>query len=108
MTDTALLVLTTMPNIQAAEALAEDLVRKKLAACVNILPEMTSIYSWKGKIQRGQEHQLVIKTTAMRYDALQKLIVDSHPYELPEIVAVTINHGLPEYLNWVKVCTKKL
>jgi len=107
MTDLPLLVLTTMPDHQAAEALAEKILRSNIAACVNILPEMTSIYVWKGKTQHGSENQLIIKTTAARYDALQALISDLHPYELPEIIAVPITHGLPEYLNWVKACTKK-
>jgi periplasmic divalent cation tolerance protein len=72
-----------------------------MAACINILPRMTSIYSWKGKIEEGQEHLLMIKTRAERYAAIEQAIRAQHPYELPEIIATPISHGLPEYLNWI-------
>ena len=102
----ALLVLTTMPDQQSAETLAQTLVARHLAACVNIGAPMTSIYEWDGKLQRGTEHMLTIKTTSTRYPALEQAIADQHPYELPEIIAVPITAGLPAYLAWIDKCTK--
>ena len=78
-----------------------------MAACVNISAEITSVYRWHGKIQSDTEHQLVIKTTRERYDALQAWIRDNHPYDLPEILALPVADGLPGYLDWVKECTQK-
>lgn len=97
----ALIVLTTLPSQESALELAEDLVGKRLAACVNILPPMTSVYKWKGKLEKGQEHQLLIKTSADRYPELEALIRRSHPYELPEIIALPVAAGLHAYLDWV-------
>ena len=104
---TALLVLTNLPDRQAAEKLADALVEKRLAACVNILAPCRSVYRWKGAIQRDEEHPVLIKTTAERYAALEQAIRAEHPYELPEIVAVPIERGLPDYLKWVAAETKK-
>lgn len=97
----ALLVLTNLPDRASAERLAEALVEERVAACVNILAPCRSVYRWKGAVQHDDEHPLLAKTTADRYDALEKLIRANHPYELPEIVAVPIERGLPEYLEWV-------
>lgn len=102
----ALLVLTNMPDRPAAEKLAEALVRNRLAACVNILAPCRSVYRWKGEVQHDEEHPLLIKTTQERYAALEAKIRKSHPYELPEIVAVPIERGLPAYLDWVAGETK--
>ncbi len=96
-----LLMLTTWPDEAGARAAAEDWVNKKLAACVNILPSMRSIYCWDGELQRGEEHQIVIKTDARRADALQQAIVDAHPYECPEIIRLDIAGGHEPYLNWI-------
>ena len=101
-----LLVITTLPDQDAAERLAESLVETGLAACVNIGATVTSIYRWDGRLQRGTELILTIKTTRARYPALEKAIVDGHPYELPEVIAVPITAGLPEYLAWIEACTK--
>lgn len=103
----ALVVLTTLPEYASALKLAEDLVGTGLAACVNILPPMTSVYEWKGKLERGQEHQLVIKTSAARYPELEARIRRNHPYELPEIIALPIERGLKDYLDWVATQTLK-
>ena len=102
-----LLVFTTMPDKPAAEKLAHQLLDQRLAACVNILGEMTSIYHWRGSIQKGEEYALLIKTTESSYDKLQTTICSLHPYELPEIIATPITQGLPDYLDWINVCTKK-
>jgi periplasmic divalent cation tolerance protein len=97
----ALLVLTNVPERAAAERLADLLVEKKLAACVNILTPCRSVYRWQGAIQHDEEHPMLIKTTTERYAALEEALRSSHPYELPEIIAVPIERGLPAYLEWV-------
>jgi len=102
----ALLVITTLPDQDAAERLADSLVETGLAACVNIGAAVTSIYRWDERLQRGTELMLTIKTTRARYPALEKAIVDGHPYELPEVIAVPITAGLSEYLAWIEACTK--
>jgi len=102
----ALLVLTNLPDRAAAEKLADALVEKRVAACVNILAPCRSVYRWKGAVQREEEHPMLIKTTAGRYPALEAAIRAGHPYELPEIIAVPIGRGLPAYLEWVVSETK--
>ena len=97
----ALLVLTMLPDRAAAEKLAEALVEKRAAACVNILGPCRSVYRWKGALQKDDEHLMLIKTSAERYAMLEEAIRAAHPYELPEIVAVPIERGLPAYLDWV-------
>ena len=97
----ALLVITTLPDREAAEKLAAALVAQGVAACVNILAPCRSVYRWKDAVQHDEEHPLLIKTSAERYEALQAAIRAGHPYELPEIIAVPIERGLPDYLNWV-------
>src|SRR3989475_12454533 len=97
----ALLVLTNLPDRAVAERLADALVEKQLAACVNILAPCRSVYRWKGALQHDEEHPMLIKTTLDRYAALEQAIRAGHPYELPEIIAVPIEAGLPAYLDWV-------
>lgn len=99
--DDHIIMLTTLPDEAAARELARALISAKLAACINIMPRMTSIYSWKGKLEEGQEHLLIIKTRSERYAAIEQAIKAQHPYELPEIIATPISHGLPEYMNWI-------
>jgi len=95
-----LLVLTNLPDRAAAERIAQTLVAKRLAACVNILAPCRSVYRWKGAVQHDEEHPMLIKTTLERYPQLEQALRSEHPYELPEIVAVPIEHGLAEYLGW--------
>jgi periplasmic divalent cation tolerance protein len=102
----ALLVLTNLPDRAAAERIGELLIEKKLAACVNILAPCRSVYRWKGAVQHDEEHPVLIKTTLERYAELERAIRGAHPYELPEIIAVPIERGLPEYLQWVSAETK--
>jgi periplasmic divalent cation tolerance protein len=97
----ALLVFTNLPDRAAAEKLADALIQKRVAACVNILAPCRSVYRWKGAVQHDEEHPVLIKTTRESYAALEAAIREAHPYELPEIVAVPIEHGLPAYLDWV-------
>jgi periplasmic divalent cation tolerance protein len=100
------LVITNLPDRASAEKLADVLVEQRLAACVNILAPCRSVYRWKGATQHEEEHPLLIKTTAERYPALEQAIRAGHPYELPEIIAVPIDQGLPQYLEWVALETK--
>ena len=95
------IVLTSCPDEACAERIARTLVEEGLAACVNILPPMRSIYRWKGKIEAASEQLLVIKSAVARFPALCDRLRALHPYELPEIIAVPIADGLPEYLAWL-------
>jgi periplasmic divalent cation tolerance protein len=97
----SLLVLTNLPDRAAAERLADALIEKRVAACVNILAPCRSVYRWQGTVQRDEEHPMLIKTTEERYAALEAAIRAGHPYELPEIIALPIERGLPAYLDWV-------
>ncbi len=101
-----LLVLTNLPDRAAAERLADLVVEKKLAACANILAPCRSVYRWKDAVQHEEEHPLLVKTTAERYPELEAAIRAGHPYELPEIIAVPIERGLPAYLQWIQAETK--
>lgn len=101
-----LLCLTTCPDPDSAERLAEALVAEHLAACVNLIPGLRSIYRWQDAIQRDAEVLLLIKTTRARYPALQARLPQLHPYELPELVAVEAADGLPAYLRWVADATR--
>ena len=96
-----LLVLTNLPDRDAAMALAAAIVGERLAACVNVLAPCTSIYRWKGAVEEAQEVPVLIKTNAERYPALEIGIRRLHPYEVPEIIAMRVVDGLPEYLAWV-------
>ena len=96
-----LLVFSSLPDEAAAQKLARHLVEAKLAACVNVLSPCVSTYRWRGVVEEAREVPVIIKTTAAAYPALEAAIRDGHPYELPEIVAVPLAHGLPAYLDWV-------
>ena len=89
------------PDAACAERIADALVEKRLVACVNILAPCRSVYRWKGAVQHDEEHPVLIKTSAERYPALEQALRAAHPYELPEIIAVPIERGLPAYLAWV-------
>lgn len=97
----ALLVLCLHPDPAAAEILAGALVEKRLAACVNLMPGVRSVYRWEGKIEHAQEILLLIKTTTDRFDAVKDHIVSAHPYGLPEVIALDVVAGLDRYLDWV-------
>lgn len=94
--------MTNVPDHETAKKLAESLVETCLAACVNILAPCRSIYHWQGKTESTEEIPIMIKTTAERYAELEKAILEMHPYELPEIIRVSVNGGLPAYLQWVE------
>ena len=95
------LVLTTCPDTAAAERIAHALVSERLAACVNILPISQSIYLWKGKVESAAEQLLIIKSMTRAYRAIQKRILEMHPYELPEVIAVPVADGYSDYLAWI-------
>jgi len=94
-------VLCTVPAGNIAEQIAHALVQQRLAACVNIVPGITSVYRWKGSVEADTEQLLVIKTRKGLMDHVQQAIQELHPYELPEIIAVPIVGGLPAYLDWI-------
>jgi len=102
----ALVVLTNLPDRAVAERLAASLVEQRVAACVNILAPCRSVYRWQGSVQHDEEHPLLIKTTRAAYPALEAAIRALHPYTLPEIVAVPVELGLAEYLDWVDAETR--
>ena len=95
------LVLCTCPDQESAQLIAEQLVDTKLAACVNILPGILSIYRWQGAVESAQEQLLLIKTTTEHYERLESAITELHPYELPEVIAIPIEYGLEKYLRWI-------
>jgi periplasmic divalent cation tolerance protein len=95
------LVITTCPSMAVAESLASLLLGERLAACVNILPAGRSLYEWQGKLERETEHVLLIKSRSDRLAALEARLLQNHPYELPEMIAVPIVEGLSPYLSWI-------
>jgi periplasmic divalent cation tolerance protein len=96
-----LLIFTNMPDTESAQSLAAHLIEERLAACVNILSPCHSVYRWAGSVEMANEVPVLIKTTSTTYAALEAAIRARHPYELPEIIAVPVERGLPAYLNWV-------
>ena len=96
------LVLTTIGANADAEALARTLVEERLAACVNIVTGMTSVYRWKDKIEEDREQQMVIKTTPEKLQALEWRLRQLHPYELPEFIVLSVSSGSEAYLNWIR------
>ncbi len=100
-TPPALLILTTLPERAAAETLARELLAARLAACIHVGAPVRSLYHWRGQIETAEETPLAIKTRAELYPQVQAAILASHPYELPEIVAVPISDALPGYLDWI-------
>ncbi len=99
------IVLTTLGAEADAPALARTLVEERLAACVNILPVMVSVYRWKGSVEQARERQLLIKTTPDRLAALEHRLRQLHPYELPEFVVLRPSGGSEAYLRWVEEST---
>jgi periplasmic divalent cation tolerance protein len=92
---------STVGRAEDAERIARALVERRLAACVNVLPGVVSVYRWRGDVCRDAELMLVIKTRAERLPELREALLSLHPYELPELVALTIESGHPPYLAWV-------
>jgi periplasmic divalent cation tolerance protein len=93
--------LSTVASAEDAERLARALVERRLAACVNVVPGLVSIYRWKGGIERDEERLLVVKTQAEKVEELRAVLVALHPYELPELVVLPVETGHPPYLAWI-------
>jgi periplasmic divalent cation tolerance protein len=98
------LIFCTCPDQKSADMLAEQLVTGKLAACVNILPGIRSVYTWQGELESAQEHLLLIKTHSDKFADLEAAIKQYHPYQLPEIIAVAVERGSADYLKWLDSC----
>lgn len=103
--DRALLVYVTAPSREVAERLARNAVEQRLAACVNMLPGMRSVYRWEGHIEEAEETVLLFKTTGRKVNALQQFIDAEHPYDTPCSLVIDIDSGLPAYLKWVNTET---
>ena len=101
MAEKILLALSTFPDAEAARHISNQLVAEKLAACANILPGAESIYRWKEKIEHGNETLVLFKLSEDRQAAFQEKLRSLHPYEVPEIIFISVTDGLPEYLRWV-------
>lgn len=99
------IILCTCPDLATAERIAETVVGERLAACVNIVPGLTSIYRWEGQTRRDIELLLLIKTPPAAYPRLEARIRELHPYQVPEIIALPIQAGSAAYLNWIVDCT---
>jgi periplasmic divalent cation tolerance protein len=99
-------VFCTVPDRQTAQRIAQTVVHEGLAACVNLLPGITSVYRWQGEVQENSELLLLIKTRRERYDALEARIKEMHPYQVPEIIAHKIETGSAGYLDWIAESTR--
>ena len=99
--DDMLLVITNLPDRESAKRVADALIENRAAACVSIWAQCTSVYRWQGKVETANEVPLLIKTTREAYVRVEAIICTHHPYELPEIIAVPVSAGLPDYLQWV-------
>ena len=95
------IILVTVPSQDVAQQLAQDVVKERLAACVNVVSGVRSIYAWEGKIERTDEVLMIIKTQSSRYDALETFIRAHHPYETPEIVEIPAGRVMPQYWQWI-------
>ena len=100
------ILFSTIDDETVAREIAESLVAEKLAACVNIIPGLFSIYRWKEQIERETELLLMIKTTSDRVEALTRKLQELHPYDVPELIALPVSGGLPDYLDWIRSQTR--
>jgi len=105
MAQNVLIVLVTCPPDRARQ-IATALVEERVAACVNVVPGLQSIYRWQGEVQSDGEALLIVKTAKDRFDALKQAVLKHHPYELPEVIAVAVDRGHAPYLEWVVESTR--
>ena len=96
------LIVCTCPDAESARRIAGDLVESRLAACVNVLPGVTSIYRWQDKMEEKSEHLLLIKSHQQLFHSIQDAINELHPYDTPEVLSIKIDNGLPAYLSWLE------
>lgn len=101
-----LTVFCTVPDLETARRIAHTVVYEGLAACVNLLPGLTSVYRWQGQVEESSELLLIIKTRQERYPALEARIQALHPYQVPEIIALAIERGSASYLDWIAESTR--
>jgi periplasmic divalent cation tolerance protein len=99
------IVLSTVSRPDHAERIAQTLVERRLAACVNVVPGVLSLYRWEGRMQREVERLLVIKTTRERFEELHHALLELHPYDVPEVLALPVIGGNPAYMQWVAEAT---
>ncbi len=105
MAQEVLVVLVTCPP-DKADAIAQGLVEDRVAACVNVVPTLRSVYRWKNGVQKNEETLLIVKTTRDRFDALKRAVLARHPYELPEVIALPVDRGHAPYIDWVVESTR--
>ena len=105
MPEPLVVVITNLPNREAALELAREMIARRLAACVNVLADCTSVYRWRGAVENATETPVLIKTRAALFSEVETAIRQLHPYELPEIIAVPVSCGSSEYLDWVSAET---
>ena len=101
-----IVVLITTPSLKEARTIGRKLVEEKLAACVNIIPQIASLFHWQGKICRERESLMVIKTQRSCFDRLVKRVKSLHSYSVPEIIALPIIRGSKDYLRWIRTATR--
>jgi periplasmic divalent cation tolerance protein len=106
MTDKRLFI-TTAPNREEANTIATELVSRRLAACVNILGPVSSVYSWQGAVENSEEFLLLVKSTENNGPTIQDAIRELHSYQIPELIAFTVESGLENYLNWISSSVRK-
>ena len=107
MSSSCVIVLTTFPADADAATLARTIVAERLAACVNLLPPMQSVYRWEGKVEEATERQLIMKTTADGIEKLKARLIELHPYDVPEFLVLAISDGSESYLRWVRQATER-
>ncbi|HWW00088.1 MAG TPA: divalent-cation tolerance protein CutA [Candidatus Acidoferrum sp.] len=98
------LVLVTAPELKTARRLARSALKRRLVACANLIPKIESHYWWQGKVEHGTEVVLLLKTTARRLAALERLVIAEHPYDTPEFIVLGVNGGNRRYLDWWRAC----
>jgi periplasmic divalent cation tolerance protein len=96
------IVFITTPSAEVGEQIARLLVERRLAACVNMIPTVQSVYRWQGKVEQASENLLIVKTRGELFAELLPVVLEAHPYEVPEIITFPIQAGLPAYLNWIE------